>query len=95
MSIAAGEGLKVYYTLDGTDPKDASSLKTYVNPFLINGNVILKAYAEDGDTQTEVQTHVYTYETPQATPLTVGFRKPDDWEKVYLYALVFERRSET
>ena len=46
----------------------------------------LKAYAEDGDAQTEVQTHVYTYETPQATPLTVGFHKPDAWEKVYLYS---------
>lgn len=85
-AVGGSDNTEIYYTLDGTDPKEASALQTYVNPFLINGNVILKAYAEDGDTQTEVQTHVYTYETPQATPLTVGFRKPDDWEKVYLYS---------
>ena len=85
-AIGGSDATQIYYTLDGTDPKDASALQTYVSPILINGNVTLKAYAEDGDTQTEVQTHVYTYETPQATPLTVGFRKPDDWEKVYLYS---------
>ena len=85
-AVGGSDATQIYYTLDGTDPKDASALQTYVSPILINGNVTLKAYAEDGDTQTEVQTHVYTYETPQATPLTVGFRKPDDWEKVYLYS---------
>ena len=85
-AVGGSDNTEIYYTLDGTDPKEASALQTYVSPILINGNVTLKAYAEDGDTQTEVQTHVYTYETPQATPLTVGFRKPDDWEKVYLYS---------
>ena len=85
-AVGCSDNTEIYYTLDGTDPKETSALQTYVSPILINGNVTLKAYAEDGDTQTEVQTHVYTYETPQATPLTVGFRKPDDWEKVYLYS---------
>ena len=85
-AVGGSDATQIYYTVDGTDPKEASALQTYVSPILINGNVTLKAYAEDGDTQTEVQTHVYTYETPQATPLTVGFRKPDDWEKVYLYS---------
>ena len=85
-AVGGSDATQIYYTLDGTDPKDASALQTYASPILINGNVTLKAYAEDGDAQTEVQTHVYTYETPQATPLTVGFRKPDDWEKVYLYS---------
>lgn len=85
-AVGGSDATQIYYTLDGTDPKDASALQTYASPILINGNVTLKAYAEDGDTQTEVQTHVYTYETPQATPLTIGFRKPDDWEKVYLYS---------
>ena len=85
-AVGGSDATQIYYTLDGTDPKEASALQTYVSPILINGNVTLKAYAEDGDTQTEVQTHVYTYETPQATPLTIGFRKPDDWEKVYLYS---------
>lgn len=85
-AVGGSDATQIYYTLDGTDPKDASALQTYASPILINGNVTLKAYAEDGDAQTEVQTHVYTYETPQATPLTIGFRKPDDWEKVYLYS---------
>ena len=85
-AVGGSDATQIYYTLDGTDPKDASALQTYTSPILINGNVTLKAYAEDGDAQTEVQTHVYTYETPQATPLTIGFRKPDDWEKVYLYS---------
>ena len=36
--------------------------------------------------ETAVLTHTYTYETPQATPITVGFRKPAEWANVYLYS---------
>ena len=84
-AIGGSDATQIYYTLDGTDPKTSSSSKTYINPLTIKGKVTLKAYAEDGSAQTEVQTHVYTYETPQATPLTIAFQKPADWAKVYLY----------
>ena len=76
----------IYYTLDNSNPTTSSTAKTYTAPITITGNVTLKAYAESEGKQTEVQTHVYTYETPQATPLTIAFRKPADWKKVNLYA---------
>ena len=75
----------IYYTLDSTDPKESSTRSTYTAPIVITQATTLKAYAQDGVIETEVQTHVYTYEMPQATPLTITFRKPDEWKKVNLY----------
>lgn len=75
----------IYYTLDGSDPK-SSAKQTYSAPITIQGTKTLKAYAVAGSKETDVVTHTYTYETPQATPLTVAFRKPSDWTKVYLYS---------
>ena len=75
----------IYYTLDGSDPK-GSSKQTYTAPIIITGTKTLKAYAVAAGEETEVVTHTYTYETPQTTPLTVGFLKPDEWSAVYLYS---------
>lgn len=85
-AIGGGDDATIYYTLDNSNPTTSSTVKTYTAPITIKGNVTLKAYAESNGKQTEVQTHVYTYETPQATPLTIAFRKPADWKKVNLYA---------
>lgn len=87
MSTTGAEGTPaIYYTLDNTDPKTSSSKKQYTAPVVITTTTTLKAYAKDGTKETEVQTHTYTYETPQATPLTISFAKPSDWTTVYLYS---------
>lgn len=85
-TIGGGDNVAIYYTLDNSNPKETANLLTYANPFSIKGNVTIKAYAESNGQETEVQTHTYTYETPQATPLTIAFQKPADWTKVHLYA---------
>ena len=85
-TIGGGDDVTIYYTLDESDPKEASAPFIYTQPITITGDATLKAYAESGDKETEVQTHVYTYELPQETPLTVAFQKPEDWKKVHLYA---------
>lgn len=85
-TIGGGDNAAIYYTLDNSNPKETANLLTYANPFSIKGNVTIKAYAESNGQETEVQTHTYTYETPQATPLTIAFQKPADWTKVHLYA---------
>ena len=85
-TIGGGDNVTIYYTLEESDPKEASAPFIYTQPLTISGDVTLKAYAESGDKETEVQTHVYTYELPQETPLTVAFQKPEDWKKVHLYA---------
>ena len=83
-SIGGGDDVTIYYTLDGTTPNASS--KEYTKPIVIKGHVVLKAYADNGVETTDVVTHEYTYETPQTTPLTVAFKKPDDWTVVYLYS---------
>ncbi|MBQ2291465.1 MAG: starch-binding protein [Paludibacteraceae bacterium] len=85
-TIGGGDDATIYYTLDGSDPKEAAKPMTYTKAITINSTTTLKAYAESNGQETEVQTHTYTYETPQATPLTIAFQKPEDWTKVHLYA---------
>ncbi len=85
-TIGGGDDVTIYYTLDNSNPIESSTSKIYTAPITIKGNVTLKAYAESEGKQTEVQTHKYTYETPQASPLTIAFQKPADWDKVHLYA---------
>ena len=76
----------IYYTLDNSNPKTSSAKKTYSAPITITGTKTLKAYAVAAGEETAVLTQTYTYETPQATPITVGFRKPAEWANVYLYS---------
>ena len=87
MSTTGAEGTPaIYYTLDNTDPKTSATKQQYTIPVVITTTTTLKAYAKDGAKETDVQTHTYTYEEPQATPLTISFAKPKDWSKVYLYS---------
>ena len=85
-TIGGGDDATIYYTLDGSNPKEAAKPLTYTQAITINSTTTLKAYAESNGLETEVQTHTYKYETPQATPLTIAFQKPADWTKVHLYA---------
>ena len=47
VTITADEGCTVYYTIDGTNPTDASTL--YEAPFTVSDNCTVKAIAYDGD----------------------------------------------
>jgi hypothetical protein len=87
MSAVGGiEGApKIYYTLDGTDPRNSSTRKTYSSAITITGTKTLKAYAESGNGKSDVQTRVYTYIPPQEDPITISFQKPANWSKAYLY----------
>ena len=76
---------KIYYTLDGSDPQNSSSRKSYTNPISISGTVTLKAYAELNGAKSDVQTYHYTYEPPQQLPITIAFLKPNSWTNAYLY----------
>ena len=61
VSIAAGEGLKVYYTLDGTDPTNASP--EYTAPFEVKETTTVKAIAYNGENASEVTTQTFTKAT--------------------------------
>jgi alpha-amylase len=85
-AVATNGTPTIYYTLDGTNPKNSSTKKKYSSPLTITGTVTLKAYATLSGVDSEVQTHTYTYQAPQVTPITVAFQKPASWSKVYLYS---------
>ena len=61
VSIAAGEGLKVYYTLDGIDPTNASP--EYTAPFEVKETTTVKAIAYNGENASEVTTQTFTKAT--------------------------------
>jgi hypothetical protein len=61
VSIAAGEGLKVYYTLDGTDPTNASP--EYTASFEVKETTTVKAIAYNGENASEVTTQTFTKAT--------------------------------
>ena len=84
-TVGFGGTPTIYYTLDGTDPKSSSTKQTYSGQLAISGTVTLKAYAELGGMQSEVQTYTYTYIPPQEAPITISFKKPSTWDKAYLY----------
>lgn len=52
VSISTEDGYKVYYTLDGTDPTNAST--EYTAPFTVNATTTVKAVAYDGATASDV-----------------------------------------
>lgn len=57
VTISAEEGLKVYYTLDGTDPTNAST--EYTAPFKLTATTTVKAVAYDGETASEVSSKTF------------------------------------
>ena len=52
VTIAAEDGLKVYYTLDGTDPTNAST--EYTAPFELTATTTVKAVAYDGEKASDI-----------------------------------------
>ena len=58
VAIAAGEGLKVYYTLDGTDPTNAST--EYTAAFEVTETTTVKAIAYNGENASEVATQTFS-----------------------------------
>ncbi|MBQ8387205.1 MAG: chitobiase/beta-hexosaminidase C-terminal domain-containing protein [Paludibacteraceae bacterium] len=58
VSITAEEGLKVYYTLDGTEPTNAST--EYTAPFELTATTTVKAVAYDGDKASAVVEKTFT-----------------------------------
>ena len=57
VSMKAAEGLKVYYTLDGTDPTTAST--EYTASFEVKETTTVKAIAYDGENASDVVTVVF------------------------------------
>ena len=57
VTISAEEGLKVYYTIDGTDPTNAST--EYTAPFTVTATTTVKAVAYDGETASEVSSKTF------------------------------------
>ena len=58
VTITAEDGLKVYYTLDGTEPTNAST--EYTAPFELTATTTVKAVAYDGDKASAVVEKIFT-----------------------------------
>lgn len=58
VTITAEDGLKVYYTLDGTEPTNAST--EYTAPFELTATTTVKAVAYDGDKASAVVEKTFT-----------------------------------
>lgn len=76
----------IYYTTDGTAPTTASAV--YTGPLNFTGTTTLKVMAACGTAQSKVQEYTYTYRAPLQRGIRVRFNKPEEWEKVFIYAWV-------
>ena len=61
VTITAAEGAKIYYTLDGTDPTNAST--EYTAPFELTETTTVKAIAYEGEKVSIVMSSVFTKAT--------------------------------
>ena len=52
-TIGGGDDATIYYTLDGSNPKEAAKPMTYTKAITINSTTTLKAYAESNGQETE------------------------------------------
>lgn len=84
VSMEALNGGTIYYTTDGTTPNTSSTV--YSAPLKFKETTILKAFVQNGSSQSEVNTQEYVIKEAQTWPITVSFYKPADWNKVNLYA---------
>ena len=57
VTISAEEGLKVYYTLDGTDPTNVST--EYTAPFELTATTTVKAVAYDGEKASDIASQTF------------------------------------
>ena len=57
VTIVAEDGLKVYYTLDGTDPTNAST--EYTAPFELTATTTVKAVAYDGENASDIASKTF------------------------------------
>ena len=57
VTISAEDGLKVYYTLDGTDPTNAST--EYTAPFELTATTTVKAVAYDGENASDIASQTF------------------------------------
>ena len=70
VTITAAEGCKIYYTLDGTEPNDGSTL--YTESFVVSETTTVKAVAVNSeDTQSKVATSVITIKSVHSIANTI------------------------
>ena len=70
VTITAAEGCKIYYTLDGTEPNDGSTL--YTESFVVSETTTVKAVAVNAeDTQSKVATSVITIKSVHSIANTI------------------------
>ena len=63
VTVTAGEGAAIYYTLDGTEPTAASTL--YTAPITLTETTTVKAVAIEGDVLSEVVEATFTKVVPE------------------------------
>ena len=64
VSLSQEDNKTIRYTTDGTDPTKSSP--EYTTPFVITGDITIKAIAVDGENTSSVATASYTIKTPDA-----------------------------
>lgn len=65
--LSADEGAKIYYTVDGTDPKTSETAKEYTEAIAVTETTTINAAAKVGDAWSETVNATYTILTPIAT----------------------------
>ena len=67
VTLKADEGAKIFYTVDGSDPKTSETAKEYTEAIAVTETTTINAAAKVGDAWSETVSATYTILTPIAT----------------------------
>ena len=67
VTLKADEGAKIFYTVDGSDPKTSETAKEYTEAIAVAETTTINAAAKVGDAWSETVSATYTILTPIAT----------------------------
>lgn len=93
--LLAGENARIYYTTDGSNPKEVSGASLYAEPIIVEHSMTIKAYAICEDMEdSEVAVFDYIITEKEEPNYTANFRVTNQWNTGFQGEIVLTNISD-